>query len=296
MATSKTFFGLRRGSTKSLTFAVDRGQQITKDRVRIIKNNRSEGQMVQRALMKTVGAASSVGKRFFNHSFEGVNYGAQSLAMFRALNMTNLRKALPEVNIVSWETKEALILPNEYIVSKGSLPPAKVHLGLNEFHFGQIAPDSDEDAKQTFKSLEELLQYYAVQKDDIMTILAITSDGRLRWCRATFNGTLDDECIIFEHDDEFGWDCGVGYNPAADARYRFVVRWEYGDSLPTQATATIISRKTKKGWLRSTEKMKVELVTDKYDQEGNVELDDYNFTKAITTYPHGKSFILNGGK
>lgn len=33
MAKSSTYFGLRRGSTKSLTFSVADGKQITKDRV-----------------------------------------------------------------------------------------------------------------------------------------------------------------------------------------------------------------------------------------------------------------------
>ena len=48
MAKSKSFFGLRRGSTKSLTFQVLDGVQITKDRVSEVKNPRSVSQMKQR--------------------------------------------------------------------------------------------------------------------------------------------------------------------------------------------------------------------------------------------------------
>ena len=58
MAKSKSFFGLRTGSTKSLTFQVYRGQQITKDRVRV-SNPRTEAQMTQRALIPIVAAARS---------------------------------------------------------------------------------------------------------------------------------------------------------------------------------------------------------------------------------------------
>ena len=44
MAISKSFFGLRRKSTKSLTFSVLNGKQITKDRVSAVKNPKSEAQ------------------------------------------------------------------------------------------------------------------------------------------------------------------------------------------------------------------------------------------------------------
>lgn len=51
MAKSASFFGLRRGSTKTLTFSVLDGQQITKDRVTEVKNPRTDMQMQQRCLM-----------------------------------------------------------------------------------------------------------------------------------------------------------------------------------------------------------------------------------------------------
>ena len=57
MAQSKGFFGLRKGSTKSLTFSTLDGKQITKDCVYDVKNPRTESQMRQRMLMTTVGAA-----------------------------------------------------------------------------------------------------------------------------------------------------------------------------------------------------------------------------------------------
>ena len=79
MAKSKSFFGLRTGSTKSLTFQVYRGQQITKDRVYRVSNPRTEGQMAQRALIPIVAAARSALKGLVDHSFEGVPYGEASL-------------------------------------------------------------------------------------------------------------------------------------------------------------------------------------------------------------------------
>ena len=87
MAKSKSFFGLRTGSTKSLTFQVYRGQQITKDRVTRISNPRTESQMVQRALIPIVAASRAALKGLVDHSFEGVTYGDQSLKMFSSLNL-----------------------------------------------------------------------------------------------------------------------------------------------------------------------------------------------------------------
>ena len=87
MAKSKSFFGLRTGSTKSLTFQVYRGQQITKDRVTRISNPRSEAQMKQRALIPIVAASRAALKGLVDHSFEGVPYGDQSLKKFSELNL-----------------------------------------------------------------------------------------------------------------------------------------------------------------------------------------------------------------
>lgn len=87
MAKSKSFFGLRTGSTKSLTFQVYRGQQITKDRVTRISNPRTDSQMVQRALVPIVAASRAALKGLVDHSFEGVAYGDQSLKMFSSLNL-----------------------------------------------------------------------------------------------------------------------------------------------------------------------------------------------------------------
>ena len=87
MAKSKSFFGLRSGSTKSLTFQVYRGEQITKDRVHRVSNPRTGAQMTQRALIPIVAAARSALKGLIDHSFEGVPYGEASLKEFSKQNL-----------------------------------------------------------------------------------------------------------------------------------------------------------------------------------------------------------------
>lgn len=87
MAKSKSFFGLRSGSTKTLTFQVYRGEQITKDRVYRVSNPRTDAQMTQRALIPIVAAARSALKGLVDHSFEGVPYGEASLKEFSKQNL-----------------------------------------------------------------------------------------------------------------------------------------------------------------------------------------------------------------
>ena len=124
MAKSKSFFGLRTGSTKSLTFQVYRGQQITKDRVYRISNPRTEAQMKQRAIIPIVAASRAALKGLVDHSFEGVNYGNDSLKKFSELNLRS-----GALNVESYA-------PNGYsnpgfanlMLSKGSLSDGGVIL------------------------------------------------------------------------------------------------------------------------------------------------------------------------
>lgn len=117
MAKSSSFFGLRTGSTKSLTFQVLRGQQITKDRVSRVSNPRTTAQMQQRAVLPMVAAARSALKGLIDHSFEGVPYGEQSLRKFSQLN---LRKGA--LNVESY-TPYGYSNPgfSDLIISNGSL-------------------------------------------------------------------------------------------------------------------------------------------------------------------------------
>lgn len=128
MAKSKSFFGLRTGSTKSLTFQVFRGQQITKDRVYRVSNPRTEAQMKQRAVIPIVGASRAALKGLVDHSFEGVNYGNDSLKKFSEINLRS--GAL----IVDSYAPNGFSNPGfaNLKVSKGSLSDGGVIIGTDE--------------------------------------------------------------------------------------------------------------------------------------------------------------------
>lgn len=88
MALSKGFFGLRRGSTKSHTYSVYKGQQVTKDRVYDVTNPQTEAQMKQRLKLPIVSVNLSLLEGLVNHSFEGYSYGDESLAEFKRRNLS----------------------------------------------------------------------------------------------------------------------------------------------------------------------------------------------------------------
>ena len=163
MAKSKSFFGLRSGSTKSLTFQVYRGEQITKDRVYRVSNPRTEAQMTQRALIPIVAAARSALKGLVDHSFEGVAYGEASLKEFSKLNMRAgaLSVTSYSPNGVSNPGFADLIVSNgsinvPYIITPSTTVDNTIHTVNKNFPaFNFPAVDKGASATEIFKYLGE---------------------------------------------------------------------------------------------------------------------------------------------
>ena len=118
MAKSKSFFGLRRGSTKDLTFSTYRGQQVTKSRVTTVANPQSQFQMRQRLHLVQVANAATKLKGLVDHSFEGVPYGQASIGRFRAMNLQ--KNSLEVVSYVPKDFGDCGVA--NFMVAKGSLP------------------------------------------------------------------------------------------------------------------------------------------------------------------------------
>lgn len=131
MAKSKSFFGLRRGSTKSHTYSVLNGQQITKDRVQTVANPKTEKQQFQRAIMATVMAAYSEMKEIEDHAFQGKKKGSENQREFMSRNLVAMRNAFLQYqdnNIAvanqkyfAVGPKTPTVLPAEWILSHGTM-------------------------------------------------------------------------------------------------------------------------------------------------------------------------------
>lgn len=133
-AKSKGFFGLRRGSTKSLTFQVLDGQQITKDRVSEVRNPQTRLQMVQRVILLTACQAYSLMKELVDHSLEGIQYGAKTQQAFMTANIRMLREKVAAAGTNYGEVRDFTPLGsthfalNNYLISKGTLTPIEYAL------------------------------------------------------------------------------------------------------------------------------------------------------------------------
>lgn len=169
MATSKSFFGIRRGSTKDFTFSVYRGKQVTKSRVTSVANPQTLYQMEQRMRLVQVANAATKLKGLINHSFEGVPYGQESIARFRAMNLTK-GVMTPE----SWMPKSVGDCGvADFVIAKGTLPEIKSQFTDTE---KKSAPQVDLRQPQLQSSNESTLATWVhengLMEGDQLTFLA----------------------------------------------------------------------------------------------------------------------------
>lgn len=194
MARSKSFFGLRKGSTKAHTYSVWEGKQVTKDRAQDVKNPQTSAQMKQRLTLPLVAAARARLKELVNHSFEGVAYGDESLRYFSS---RNLEKQF--LHVKSYVPKGASDCGlADFQVSKGSLPEVALTATEKPTLFGapwiatnisledgEIAGPQSIALKET---IEHILEHNAdLQKGDQLTFLATIQGGTYTYMDGDLN-------------------------------------------------------------------------------------------------------------
>lgn len=317
MAHSKSFFGLRRGSTKSLTFSVYNGKQVTKDRVTEVKNPRTSMQMKQRAIMATAMHAYSAMKEICDHSNETLSYGQNTMNWFLSENSKMLRSLAPNVNL-SYSKGNPVI--NSYIVSKGSLYAPIFKYGddfeSDEGHYyfyhyftnGIINGQVGQVDTTTVGQLLALLG--APNVGDMVTLLLSKNDepsqattSPFYWMR--FKHTAENTSKEFkpegQNDLVEGFTEGVDFETnidnfcsddfkvavwtlGQDGKFDVVITIGYSDEFKDipAAFGIIASRKADTGWLRSTSRMV-------YNDHA------VNYNNALASYPTNGEKILNGG-
>ena len=145
---SKNLSLLNGGSGKIGEIVLQRNQ-VQRVRKREIKNPRTYGQIAARVVTATMTGMLGGLKGIVNHSFENVPYGGKSLAHFRKLNAKGLMAvAKKDLGKPVYECEGAFLpkgfigcLPNEVIVSQGSLPYDNAYLpwfDANQGNNGQL--------------------------------------------------------------------------------------------------------------------------------------------------------------
>ena len=286
MAKSKGFFGLRKGSTKSLTFSVLDGKQITKDRVYDVKNPRTEAQMRQRMLMTTVGAAYKMLKSIADHSFEGYSSGMQCMRQFNSRNLNRFKKAAAAKGEVAFnEYKDGDINPLPFILASGSLPGFDYKLDATS----NLEIVGEKDAAD-FTTAEGIYAALGVQRNDLITFCTVIGEGSVSNGVYTYKAERFD--IVRLYCDKSGTVAKV-----ADA---FTISTNNDQAAVTMSTAAnaitiksgvadfgavIQSRKNDSGWLRSNAVMVV----------SDTAISGVKTANQLATYPVGTELILNNG-
>lgn len=275
MATSKTFFGLRRGSTKSMTFQVLNGQQITKDRVYGGRNPRSDAQMTQRSqFLSAVRFYERSLRRFFKFAFESKKQTESEYNAFMRLNA----KIGPYITKAQGDAVGfPMVAP--WMISQGSLqtlPQAIIQdPDLGDEISLLIAKNWDGDGPYTIAQLSQLIRaaHPSVLEGDIITIVVIrgTEDGTafVTDYDATNitnqNEWIVEQFIINSSDErEIGEVLAQANVSVVDGNLYLVGM--VGDTTKVYAGAIVVSRNTAGGLVVSTNTLKLNaLATTAYE-------------------------------
>lgn len=275
MAQSNSFFGLRRGSTKSLTFSTFNGKQVTKDRVSKVKNPRTQDQMVNRMINYTTMKAYSSMKAIVDHSFASKSYGLQSMRYFLSKNYALLKN---NKDMMCFTEYKGAVLPSSFLVSEGSLPTPR-HNVASESNTVEIVPNG--------KTIKDLKDYLGLSAGDYITFVWMDGNEQkgFNWVRLYMpeddkNGeTIALDLLNMESEKTENSTITVAEDGATNKKIVLTpVAEDY------TMGAIIASAKRGDVWQRSTEYLSSWTGTP-----------TPNYNEALATYPVGASYILNGG-
>ena len=286
MAKSTGYFGLRRGSTKSHTFQVIGGKQITKDRVEGGKNPRTLRQMKARCIMATVGSAYSAMKAICDHSFQGVSAGRECMARFMELNASYARQSANQSNgffgFNKWGIKG--MMPGSYQISDGTLP--SICPNLSTLSIDGAAKTATIDVAYG-RSVAEICEELGVEQYGDMATICVAyprKDGTYGFgaARLTFKQGSD---VAGSFDLAIDGDFVAASISYAGNKLSLVAKtafdWADGADAEHTYTAAIASHYRNDKYLYSKAQFDVQDATPSYSE-------------AIQTYPVGAARFLNG--
>lgn len=236
MAKSSSFFGLRRGSTKSLTFQVLDGKQVTKDRVSVVANPKTSAQATQRQKLLPAVRFQAIFHDLIDHSWENVQYGQKSIQHF-------MKKAL-RANILNGMVKgQTGWVPNPYQISEGSLPSMGAAMtGNGNMSFECTAFNSAADYTSLLAA--------GFQEGDQLTFINVYEAGTNE--QGIVYGMMYDRAIINEQNVLVESEAIhiESANGLFDCNF---TTGEISVNNACEGCAVILSRRTSSKWLRSTE-------------------------------------------
>lgn len=289
MAKSGTFFGFRRGSTKSQTFSVVDGVQITKDRVEGGKDPRTLSQMSQRCIMSTSGNAYAAMKGICNHSFEDKTAGLQCMNEFNSRNMKKLQicKEYDNGFFGFNKYKESGLVPGSYVIADGSLPDPLVDAEIDSVSVAN-SKVTISLVSTTDSSIADVAEAMGCKNiNDMCTVVIMypKPDGFYGFGAVRFTyvsgATILESFAVAVMDDIKSATLSITSN-TLKVELRTVYSLATGATVNNTYMAAIASRMVNGSWRRSNAQFLVEDATP-------------TFAQAIATYPVGQERFLNGG-
>lgn len=157
------------GAVGDVVYRMRNGQNIASQKASKVKNPRTDEQQNQRMNMSTVSAAYSALKVICDHSFEGKTYGSECMGEFMKRNLAIMKPRLYNFNIKG----NPYIVPNPYMVSRGSLPTIPVSEILNtDALIATIDVAQNSYAMETI-TVAQLHQLLGLQIGDQITLLFV---------------------------------------------------------------------------------------------------------------------------
>lgn len=157
------------GAVGDVVYRMRNGQNIASQKASKVKNPRTDAQQNQRMNMSTVSAAYSALKVICDHSFEGKTYGSECMGEFMKRNLAIMKPRLYNFNIKG----NPYIVPNPYMVSRGSLPTIPVSEILNtDALIATIDVAQNSYAMETI-TVAQLHQLLGLQIGDQITLLFV---------------------------------------------------------------------------------------------------------------------------
>lgn len=169
--------GHARGKVGSLVFSRANGKQVVRSRAEVVKNPRSEEQMIQRIILNTTAQGYSNMKQIVDHSFEGLSVGQASMSFFMQRNMDNIRtlvaqqKAqgalLSEIYEFS-PLKSNYLAAQEFLIAKGTLPAIDI-----------VQTNADASLAISLKAntYAAIIEDYGLQRGDQLTFVGVIQVG-----------------------------------------------------------------------------------------------------------------------
>lgn len=322
-----TFSTNLKGRVGSVVYRNRNGVNVASQIPASVKNPQSILQQQQRMKFNSVSLAYSCLKNIVDHSFEGVTYGAPSMAKFIKDNALLYTLSGPKHGFVA--KGNSSLAPGSFKISQGSLPSIYCSaedngdagsnaLGANTTYcrFGNtIARKTPSVLNVTYA---DILSAFNMQKGDQLTLISVVSksmatfganttipqltDTEMKKARFVFSAVAEDTTLAFVEVGD-----NLAFNPLiiaesenandvelaiSDASIIFKMSQAITNTYAVFAYGVISSRRSGTTWLRSTQYLDPVPAT-MWEGLLPAEKPEYNYPIVVLSYDPSSSYYLN---